>query len=242
MQAKMPQKMFTTFEEQVQVAFKDLHNYPKAQIILLAEKMQVPNCNKKSHKELCQEVARKLIYVHSDRLPEQDLAKCSRYSKELDPEELDKIRSTIYKEFRKYRNSVTKMSSNELHTLFKRYDELCFDKDIQKYMKDAKYSLRFKTNGEDTFTTEGICINRVCNYTVTIPTEYFKNVNGVTIVAGHQCKDQLECLQRVIEHELVHLLIFMFCGDPFVTDQHGPLFMKMANDLFGHTDHRHYIF
>ena len=106
----------------------------------------------------------------------------------------------------------------------------------------GKFTLKFKTSGEDTFTTEGICTHKVCDYVVTIPIAYFKGVNGITNVAGHMCKDQLECLLRVIEHELVHLIIFMFCGDPFITDQHGELFMNMVGDLFGHTDFRHYIF
>ena len=241
MQAQMPPK-YDTFSEQVEAAFEDLKKYPDAPIKLLAKKMQVKDCEQKTHDALCREVAKKIIYVHSDKIPSTDNAKCSRYTKKLSSDELDKIRNKVYKEFRKYKDSVTKMSSEELHKLFKRYDELCFDGDIQSYMKNANYSLRFKTSGEDTFTTEGICTYKVCDYTVTIPTEYFGNVKEMTIVAGHPCKDQLECLLRVIEHELVHLIIFMFCGDPFVTDQHGPLFMNTVRDLFGHTDHRHYIF
>ena len=134
------------------------------------------------------------------------------------------------------------MTSKDLHNVFTQYDKLCFDGDIEKYVSEANFTLKFRTSGEDTFTTEGICIQKICDYIVTIPIKYFRNVNGITNVAGHLCKDQLECLLRVIEHELAHLIIFMFCGDQFITDQHGELFMNIVKDLFGHTDFRHYIF
>nr|QBK87361.1 MAG: hypothetical protein LCMAC201_02710 [Marseillevirus LCMAC201] len=233
-------RKYNTFSEQVQAAFEDLRLYPNSQIKILAKQMGI-DCNR-SHVDICKKISKKIIYIHSDKLSTANNAACARYTKQLSTDELDTIRNKVYKEFIKYKDSVTKMTSEKLHELFKRYDELCFDSDIQDYMRNANYTLRFKTSGEDTFTTEGICVNNGCDYTVTIPTEYFRNVKEITIVAGQPCKDQLECLLRVIEHELVHLIIFMFCGDSFITDQHGPLFMNTVRDLFRHTDHRHYIF
>jgi hypothetical protein len=155
---------------------------------------------------------------------------------------LDEIRGEIYELFKEYSDSVSKLGGKDLGELFNAYDERCLNGDVQKYMKDVGYSLEFKTAGEPTFTTEGICTLNGCDYVITIPIGYFKDIKGTTNVAGHLCKDQLECLMRVMEHELVHLLIFVYCKDIFITDQHGPLFMNLANDMFRHTDHRHYIF
>ncbi len=229
--AHMPEKYYQTLEEQTLAVYEDLCTYPDEQIKLLANKMRLSSP---------MEIAEKLVSDYNNKLVSVR-GKCSRYTKKLDENKLDNVRSEIYNKFSKYASSVSNMNSKELHEMFKMYDDLCFDGDINKYMAGKKYSLRFKTSGEDTFTTEGICVHNLCNYTVTIPTEYFNNVQDITIVAGHPFKDHLECLLRVIEHELVHLIVFMFCGDPFITDQHGALFMGIANDLFGHTDHRHHI-
>lgn len=232
--------MYDTFENQVIAAGEDLNKYPHDQLIVLAQKMGIPSI--KNKQGLCQEIARKIIFIHGTTLPESDRAKCSRYKRTLTNAELSNIRKSIYDKFKTFKNSVTAMSSDDLRKFFYEYDRLCFNGDITKFMSDSNYTLGFKTSGEDTFTTEGICARGICNYVITIPTMYFGRVTGMTNVAGHQCKDQLECLQRVVEHELVHLIIFIFCGDSFITDQHGPMFMDIAKNLFAHTDHRHYIF
>ena len=241
LKAQMPQQ-YISFSEQVQAAFKDLETYPDHKVKLLAKHMKLHDCNNRHKKELCLEIARKLIYSNSRELPFTDKRKCSRYTKKLSEKELTSIRNKVYRKFVSFKDSVYTMSSKDLHDVFSLYDKLCFDGDIESYVRDANFTLKFRTSGEDTFTTEGICTQKICDYIVTIPTHYFKNVNGITNVAGHLCKDQLECLLRVMEHELVHLIIFMFCGDPFITDQHGTLFMNIVKDLFGHTDFRHYIF
>ena len=242
-----PQELTAEFNKRVEIAKKDLLTYPDHQIKILAKYLQIKDCDEKQKKPLCKEIAFKLMYAHSGQLPE-DAKKCSRYTRKITPDELAKIRKTVYKKWDRFKNSVTEMTAEELHDFFNMYDNLCFDGDIQKFITEAKFSLKFKTFGESTFTTTGICMpsgsngDQICDYTITIPIEFFKNAKKPTNVAGHMCNDQLECLQRVIEHEMVHLIIFMFCTDRFITDQHGELFMNMVKDLFGHTDYRHYLF
>lgn len=235
-----PSKEYSTFEEQVQATINDLMTYPEADIKLMAKQMRIVNHQNAS--DLCREIATKLIYIHSGNVPKSDLAKCNRYSKKISDKEIADIRDQLHSEFSQFKDAVTDMTTEDLYKIFKRYDELCFNGDIMRYIYTSDYNLEFKLSGEHTFTTEGICGLKTCNYVITIPTEFFRNVGKITIVAGHPCKDQLDCLLRVVEHELTHLLIFMFCGDNFITDQHGELFMNMVADLFGHTDHRHYIF
>lgn len=234
-------KVYNTFDEQVKAAATDLLNYPNDHVKILAKNMQIKDCENIPHDKLCKYIAEKLIYINSETAP-TDNGKCERYTKKLTEDEITDIRQKVYKRFKKFKNSVPEMSTSDLHEMLKMYDDLCFDGDVQKFMKKADYDLEFRTTGEETFTTEGICTFKKCRYLITIPTHYFTKKGGITIVAGHECRDQLECLLRVIEHEMTHLIIFMFCSDPFITDQHGPLFMNMVYDLFGHTDHRHYIF
>ena len=222
-------------EKAIQLAINDLQEMDSSDLKILAkylrlEKVDIP------------EMAKKIVYMHTDGIPWSDRDKCIRYTRKLSNGELKKIRTQIYNHFKQYKDSVYIMTPKDLQSVFQMYDKLCFDNDLGKFMNEKEYTLEFKTSGEPTFTTEGICDFKKCNYTITIPTQPFSTINGTTNVAGHLCKDQLECLQRVIEHELVHLIIFVFCGDGFIADQHGELFMRMVGDLFNHTDHRHYIF
>lgn len=223
-------------ESQIKSSIQDLKKMDKTDLEILSKYLRL-NGNIDYEK-----MAKKIVYMHTDGIPWKDRDKCIRYSKKLKPKELERIRQKIYNHFSHFKNSVYKMSSTDLKNIFQMYDSECFDNDISNFMTDKDFTLKFKTSGEATFTTEGICNLLKCDYTITIPTAPFERVNGVTNVAGHLCKDQLECLQRVIEHELVHLIIFIFCQDGFIADQHGPLFMRIVKDLFNHTDHRHYIF
>lgn len=207
---------------------KDLHT-----LVLYEE---IKNYKNLSHAELCDILAVKLAYRNAT-----SYEKCARYTKKLTDGKLDSIRKKIYNSFKKFRHDVISMTTDDLQSFFKMYDDLCFDGDIQKYIRTHDYVLRFKLDGQHTFTTEGICGAEMCDYTITIPTEFFKRVKPGTNVAGHLCNDQLECLQRVIEHEMVHLIIFIFCENERVANEHGPLFMSTVHDLFRHTDHRHYM-
>jgi hypothetical protein len=213
------------------VVYKQVNKYSDKDIELLGQSMGINSNNKELIKR---EVSKKIMDETND--------KCYYFKKKLSSDCLKNIRSKIYNEHIKFKNSVTKMTSYDLYKIFKSYDNHCFNGDIQQFLKQNNYSLKFKTNGQETFTTEGYCIFNSCNYVITIPVDKFKYVNGITNVAGDNCKDQLECLQRVIEHEIIHLIIFIFCRNIKVSDQHGSLFMSFVQDIFHHTDHRHYIF
>lgn len=169
-------------------------------------------------------------------------SKCQDYNKKISASNITKYRKIIYDKFSKFKNSVSNVSSRDLQKMFELYDHCFFQSSISEFIEQSHFVLQFKTTGEPTFTTEGTCTSKKCKYVVTIPTHHFNKVNGITNVAGHLCKDQLECLQRVLEHEIVHLIVFIFCNDTFMTDHHGTLFMKIAKNVFAHTDHRHYIF
>lgn len=238
-----------TFDEKVAASIADLQTYPIQNVRLLAKQMGIQGCDVKDDEQICRIVAQKLIYIHSNTIPFVDQGMCSKYTKKLSNSKLKKVRSKIYKKFNGFKDSVSSMTSDDLHKMFQMYDDLCFDNSIQDYITDKEFTLKFALSGEDTFTTEGVCTAKrsdtkamKCDYVITIPIHFFDLVKGKTLIAGQECNDQLECLQRVMEHELVHLIIFMFCGDEFITNQHGDLFMSTVHDLFRHTDYKHYIF
>lgn len=153
---------------------------------------------------------------------------------------IEENRGIIYKKYKHILNKVSTIDSETLMNLFKDYDDIFFEGDISRNISDLNYSLIFKTDNIHTFTTEGTCSNSICDYTITLPVSKII-VDSPKIVAGHSCVTDLDCLLRVMEHEMSHLIIFMFCSD-IMDGVHGTLFQKFVKDHFNHTDYYHDIF
>jgi hypothetical protein len=66
-----------------------------------------------------------------------------------------------------------------------------------------------------------------------------KDLYGTEEVCGLVCRDRLDCIQVLLEHELIHLFISGFQGK--VKVNHGPPFKELARSLFGHTQYTHTI-
>ena len=64
----------------------------------------------------------------------------------------------------------------------------------------------------------------------------FSDVSRKVEVTGRLCRDRLEAMQRVAEHELVHLVEMLVFNDG---DCNQPRFQSIARRYFGHTDYRH---
>lgn len=55
-------------------------------------------------------------------------------------------------------------------------------------------------------------------------------------IGGHECVDRLDALQRIVEHEIVHLLEHLRWGDSSCA---GARFRWLVRAVFGHTEARH---
>jgi hypothetical protein len=64
----------------------------------------------------------------------------------------------------------------------------------------------------------------------------FEDVTRSVEVTGRQCRDRLEAMQRVAEHELVHLVEMLIWNDGNCNQAR---FQSIANRYFAHTDYRH---
>jgi hypothetical protein len=229
-----------TFEEAVEISSNDLMNYSDEQINDLAERLEIESESKESK---VNSIAEKIILTNAepDMLLSQKGDKCKVYLNKMSSEDIKEKSKKIYDNFKEdYKDNVSKMSIVELNQMFKMYDDIFFDGELLTFLQEKGYTLKLKTGGEETFTTESICGWKSCSYFITIPLQKFKK--SATMVGGKFCKNQLECLQRAMEHEIVHLIIFMFCKDETISDQHGRLYMNMVSGLFGHKDYRHFIF
>ena len=226
-----------TYQQAVDIAAEDLLNYSDEEINRLAESLEIENSKNRIKK-----IAEKIILTNAP--PDMFLSvkgdKCKTYLNRFDSKDIKEKSGKIYDSFKEFKDNVSTMTTEDLNKMFKMYDKIFFDNELNDYLNEKEYVLKFKTNGEPTFTTESICSSQSCAYVITFPLEKFKKKSA--IVAGKFCKDQLECLQRTMEHEIVHLIIFLFCRDENISDQHGRLYMNMVSGLFGHKDYRHFIF
>jgi len=64
----------------------------------------------------------------------------------------------------------------------------------------------------------------------------FDDVDRPVTVTGLRCGNRLEAMQRVCEHELVHLLEMFLWNDSSCSQSR---FQNIAARFFGHTEHRH---
>jgi hypothetical protein len=66
--------------------------------------------------------------------------------------------------------------------------------------------------------------------------EGFREGSGPASVAGVECHTRVDALQRIVEHELIHLLEFL-CWD--TSNCSKPRFQEIASRLFLHRAHTH---
>jgi len=64
----------------------------------------------------------------------------------------------------------------------------------------------------------------------------FEDDNRPVEVTGVPCRDRLEAMQRVAEHELVHLIEMLIWNDGTCSERR---FQSIAHRYFAHTDYRH---
>ena len=64
----------------------------------------------------------------------------------------------------------------------------------------------------------------------------FEDVGRPVEVTGRACRDRLEAMQRVAEHELVHLVEMLIWNDGNCSESR---FQSIAQRYFAHTDYRH---
>jgi hypothetical protein len=66
----------------------------------------------------------------------------------------------------------------------------------------------------------------------------FRDVQRDVAVGGLKCADRLDALQRILEHEILHLAEMLVWDESSCS---GPRFRKLARDIFGHTQKWHLL-
>jgi hypothetical protein len=140
-----------------------------------------------------------------------------------------------------------KLSKLDLERMAEAYDQLFFNSLCLPLARS--YGLSFRLSSR--MTRAGGKTTRISfpatrakpsrtHYEIALSTsllfQSFRKPNDKIRVCGYDCNDRLTAMQRIVEHELVHL------GEMLAwihSDCAADRFQSIARNMFGHTEHRH---
>ena len=137
--------------------------------------------------------------------------------------------------------AFTRVHADDLATLVSAYDEMFLDGSLRAALGTSPLRVGFSTRA----TRRGGGTRRMravgaVRYDIVISTtplsESFRGPGEDVRVCGLTCSDRLDALQRVLEHEIVHLAEFLVWDGSSCS---RPRFQGIAARLFGHTSHQH---
>ncbi|QEG42137.1 SprT family zinc-dependent metalloprotease [Roseimaritima ulvae] len=142
--------------------------------------------------------------------------------------------------------NFTRVGKDDLQRMAKMYDAMFFDGMLLPLAKKEGltfgWSARMTKNAGKTVTHYPAGYRRgdprrfeiILSSSLLFQT--FSDINRPVEVTGIMCKNRLQAMQRVLEHELVHLIEMLVWDDSSCSK--SP-FQKIANRFFGHTQHQH---
>jgi hypothetical protein len=142
--------------------------------------------------------------------------------------------------------NFTRIHPQDLRSLFSRYDACFFAGLIKETLDEQPISFRFSkrmtsSGGATKQTRSRMDANR--KYEIALSSTllfgcFAGDDHRPITVCGITCKDRLESLQRVMEHEITHLLEFMLWDKSSCSDNR---FHGISRRFFGHTDFTHQL-
>jgi hypothetical protein len=165
---------------------------------------------------------------------------------------ISKKRSQIHKKALTYIGGdafFDKLNKDQLHYIFDLYDKLFFNNEIKHKIKEEGSTLTIIPASDSMTKTGGLCTKIGCEHSIKIAfgvlsQTFVKNKNKLS-TNGLECEDRLNCLQLVLEHEMIHLIVNLWSGqftnkdNIKLFDSHGHVFRCLAKSFFGHTDVTH---
>lgn len=145
--------------------------------------------------------------------------------------------------------NFTTIHPGDLERLFDLYDQLFFEGGCRQLLGDAPLDFRLskrmtQAGGKATRRERRGRNGRIerTEYEIAVATtllfQSFQEDDRPIVMSGIDCRDRLSALQRVMEHEMTHLVEMLIWEDSSCA---APRFQSIANRFFGHTDHRHQL-
>jgi hypothetical protein len=148
--------------------------------------------------------------------------------------------------------AFTAIAARDLRRLYELYDATFFDGLLARMLHAEAASLRFRLSprmsqkaGTTTMfhdrnppTAPGSPLPTYFEIAVSTLLLFntFREVGRPVTVGGLVCRDRLEALQRIFEHELLHLAEFLAWG---ASSCDRWIFRRMSRQIFGHAESRH---
>lgn len=136
----------------------------------------------------------------------------------------------------------------DLRTLFEHYDDSFFAGSLARELADVPLKFRLSrrltsaagTTTRRTFRHPAHPPRREFEITIstTLLFQTFRDVSRPVTVSGVECRDRIEALQRVFEHELIHLAEMLLWQD---SNCAADRFQGITRQLFGHRAHTHQL-
>jgi hypothetical protein len=137
---------------------------------------------------------------------------------------------------------------HDLECLWRVYDALFFDGELAQAAADIPVRFRLSrrlTSAAGKTTRKVVHVGTTAartEYEICVSTsllfQTFLDVDRPVTASGIPCRDRLEALQRVFEHELVHLSELLVWSESLCA---APRFQSIASRLFGHREHTHQL-
>lgn len=144
------------------------------------------------------------------------------------------------------RPNFSRVAASDLRRMIRMYDERFFDGRLLPVVQaegiDFEFSSRMTSVAGKMITHYPNGYEGPRRFTLklssTLLFQTFEDVSRPVEVTGRTCRNRLEAMQRVAEHELVHLIEMLIWNDG---DCNQARFQSIANRYFLHTDYRHHL-
>ena len=175
-------------------------------------------------------------------------------SVELPPGAIEERATTIYKSMLSESayittGNFTQFHASDLERLFDLYDASFFDGNCRQLVGDVP--LQFRLSKRMTRAAGKTTVRRFrdrkkhpahVEYEIAISStllfQTFQDEERAVSMSGIPCLDRLTALQRVMEHEMIHLIEFLLWHDSRCA---APRFQSISSRFFGHTEHQHQL-
>lgn len=140
------------------------------------------------------------------------------------------------------------ISVSDLESMFRHYDGMFLENECTRALQDAGAELRFRVSermtraggkttrmiprGDKASTIYEIAVSS------TLLFQSFSSESRTIEAGGITCRDRIEALQRIFEHELLHLVELLVWAR---SNCAAPRFRTIARNLFGHTTSSHQL-
>lgn len=141
------------------------------------------------------------------------------------------------------------ISGEDIATLFRLYDEMFFEGWLEQHVTEKatrpmqfRVSSRMSRAGGKTIRHQRRYRNRqrTTGYEIAVASRLlfltFGEVDRPVTIGGMICENRLQALQRIMEHEIVHLFELLEWGK---SSCNQPRFKQLVRNIFGHSHVRH---